>query len=85
MEPTFAILLLITCSIGGLCASMRTFLIVTAIAVFLLGFGPVAYQYAQTGDGSLIWEAAFQAALLAIAGIAANAYLKFNDGLARHN
>lgn len=77
METTIAIVGLLACGFAGLILSMRTFLIVTAILLVLLAFGPVAYRFAATGDGALIWEAAFRVSLFVVAAFVARAFDRF--------
>lgn len=79
METIIATLLILACGFTGLLASTRTFLIATTVTVALLCFGPVAYRYSETGDGSLIWEAVFRAAILAIIAWGVREYHKVKD------
>lgn len=84
-ETTIAILGLLACGFTGLVASTRTFLTVTMIFMVVLAFGPVAYRYVETGDGSLIWEAVFRAALFAVAAFGAKAFCGLDSRGGNHS
>lgn len=81
METTVVVVAVIFLGLISLLASLRTFIVSSAVVLGLLFFGPVVYRIAVLGQEGLVWELAFRAALVLIAAYAAKELIKLDDSI----